>query len=76
MLKESIPVNHIWHAVAPYFKKCPESTDGNTVFKLMFDALKEEPDSDLVDQITYEPMNDPVVLSSGIVLDRNSVFTD
>lgn len=46
----------------------------NDIFKELFEAVCEEAESDMVDQITFEVMKDPIVLSSGIVLDRNTVF--
>lgn len=44
------------------------------MFRELFEAVSEEAESDFVDQITFEVMKDPVVLSSGIVLDRDTVF--
>lgn len=38
------------------------------------DALQEEAEQELVDQLSFEVMRDPVVLSSGIVLDRATCF--
>jgi len=45
-------------------------------FKQLLESVEGQPDQELICKVSMEVMKDPVILSSGLILDRVSVFND
>ena len=57
-------------------KKHSSVKEEDVFFHKLMDSFEKEMNNEFVDPISYEIMKDPVVVSSGHVFDRSSIFDE